>query len=687
MIRKKIISDELDDIIRESNIKSLTKTQKINWTYYMILILFGIISISLFIFSILFFHFNIYSMNNVIFQSENVIFNEHLDVNNLIINDDITVMGFIKVNNGTVIMTIGPPGIFGPPGNLGPTGNPGQMGIIGEMGINGSIINIFVNNSSPIGPPGINGTNGMNIIGAPGQKGLDGPQGNMGISNSTNGTGMYNVIRYPIFNSSFIVDASSYQEILAQDFTPLLSWGFSCRIYGNLFISSTIEKEYVDIYEYSQIQGKFLFLQRLNTFQNNSDFGYSIDIFQEKIIIGAPNFIVNSVFEGRVFYYERNNLTHLFELKQILFGISSETINFGFNVHFSDQSQLFIGAPSSDNGRGYVFIFSFNSTVWIQEIFLQPPGAIITDNFGSGRKPISFFSPFLFIGVPLFDTSLSQIDTGKVLIYQKISFGVWSLIQTIFPPTLVTQGKFGNALDSYNNFTIIGFPINDRAYIYLRTMSTTYTLFQTIIPLDIISGDQFGTNVAMYNNYFISSAPNQNNQIGKSYIYFFNNIIWSQVEKLVPSELTDAFFGLEVDLYDNFAIVATPIADFGITSFTGIVNVFAPITHQIIFSSWEGWTFINTQLSSINSTQFYVSGNSPWASNSTTISFATFSLQLPSYLGISNPIIIGRSYSPDTILNVFIESPNFNIFTKILTFVIENLPICTSINILLNSIV
>jgi hypothetical protein len=186
-------------------------------------------------------------------------------------------------------------------------------------------------------------------------------------------------------------------------------------------------------------------------------FGYCVSVFGDKIVIGSPKNSYNESglnfikYSGAVYIYERNNSgVWSFSNKLVPIQRYSKS-NFGLSVSI-DQNTILVGAP--DYGTyGASFIFEFNSSSTWQEIQKITLGSPYYD-FGIST---AIQNDYLIIGsLGDYGSFIGGTLFGEGHIYRKMPNGVWSKVQTVTQSDGVTPVFFGNSVSISGRNILIG---------------------------------------------------------------------------------------------------------------------------------------------------------------------------------------------------------------------------------------
>ncbi len=131
------------------------------------------------------------------------------------------------------------------------------------------------------------------------------------------------------------------------------------------------------------------------------DFGFSVSLFDNTILIGAMYDDANGNGSGSAYVFIRTGSTWIQQTK-LLASDGGYQNTFGYSVSLYGDT-AFIGSPGDADNSGSTYIFTRNGSSWKQQQKLYAADAIMWDCFGSS---VSVFGKSAFIGE-------SNSDNGK----------------------------------------------------------------------------------------------------------------------------------------------------------------------------------------------------------------------------------------------------------------------------------
>ncbi len=273
-------------------------------------------------------------------------------------------------------------------------------------------------------------------------------------------------------------------------------------------------------------------------FSEGDLFGFSIDLFGDRILVGAhadDNNNGDDAGAAYIFDYDLKNETWGIPLK-----LSPNTLDandaFGFSVDL-DEQQAIIGAYRdgiSDTGTAYIYSHVlFPNDSWIVNEILLPTNSNPNDLFGTA---VAISGDHALVGDQSADL-LTLKNTGKAYFYTRSTAG-WSLPQVVFNSGAAAGDRFGYSVSLLGNQALIGAWFDDTPsgadtgsaykFEYNNSLGLWQEKYQ-ITDSNSLSQDYFGVSVALGENWIMAGAhrddsPHLNS--GSAYVYLSSDVIF-----------------------------------------------------------------------------------------------------------------------------------------------------------------
>ena len=316
-------------------------------------------------------------------------------------------------------------------------------------------------------------------------------------------------------------------------------------------------------YIFSKEADNWIQFQKIpGTLRPNSHFGISLAVSNDnKILIGAPDDTASAYRKTGVAYlYEFENGGWIFS-QRIYPEPDNNIINrgFGYSVDIAENF-LAIGAPwdgTVDSITGSVYIFIKDSSNWMQSDIIAISGIYHYAYMGTS---VVFGNNTLFVGIP----GLNKYgnNSGSVYIYENVN-GIWEFIQSLIPEDLQPENFFGGKTSVYDSilavtaYGSIG-SVNYRGAVYIfEKRNDEWIETQRIVPEDDII-ERLGSSIKLYKDTLLIGAIDNNNK-GLICLYIKENNSWIKKYEFRESiGGSGVNYGGSCDMINsNFAISAT----------------------------------------------------------------------------------------------------------------------------------
>ena len=273
-----------------------------------------------------------------------------------------------------------------------------------------------------------------------------------------------------------------YQKLLPPDPAEADEFGNTVDIYGDFAISCAYLDDdngtnsgSVSIFKFDG--NNWNFYQKISPAnpQAYSQFGVTLDIYKDKIIIGAP---------------------------------------------FKNDSQ---------NATGCAYIFELENDNWIEKAELCPEFLNLNDQFSYFVK-ISDNEAFIS---SIKDDEKAQ-NAGAVYIYERNEDSKWEFGQKIMAPDAQEGDAFGSAIDIQDSLLFIGAYFDDdngsnsgSMYIYKKTNGYWYFLIK-VVPTDSDQSDAFGASISVSGDDLLVGAYSDDDNgffSGAAYLFSVGDIL------------------------------------------------------------------------------------------------------------------------------------------------------------------
>ena len=307
--------------------------------------------------------------------------------------------------------------------------------------------------------------------------------------------------------------------------------------------------------------------------EEDDNFGYSVSISDDLIIVGSPE--DDDVFErtgsAYIFQKDEGGVNNWGQVAKLTASNPNPWDFHGRSVSISNNYAV-VGAEwgeINDVNVGLAYVYEKDQgglNQWGEVKMLFASDYAQWDDFGLS---VSIDDEIVVVGS--FEDDDDGDSSGSAYIFAKNEGGVnnWGELKKLTASDASATDKFGSAVDVSGDYIIIGAEWDDpnetnsgSAYIFNRNNGgqDNWGEVKKIVALDSRFNAQFGNSVSISDNALIVGAWMDKSQAGAAYIFKkdeggMNN--WGEVIKL-EEYWFDEFFGNDVCIYNDIAIVGQP---------------------------------------------------------------------------------------------------------------------------------
>jgi hypothetical protein len=285
-------------------------------------------------------------------------------------------------------------------------------------------------------------------------------------------------------------------------------------------------------------------------YQDGDDFGKSVSILGDVVIIGAPYDDDNGNGSGSAYIFKRDGsnwgvwnagTSHWDENHKITASDGAASHYFGYSVSMYVDSAV-IGAPgsiNSDISTGFAYIFSQNGGTWTEQKKLVPSDGFLRDGFGWS---VSMSSSYVLVGARSHDIDVSgngsiesteeNIGAGYIFYWDG---SLMSESQKLVAGDIAEDNYYGYCVSVDGDYAIVGATDasgidtwTGAAYI-LHWNGSSWVQQQKLSASDGVAYDDFGFAVAISGDYAIIGARNNDtvaDAAGAAFIFRRNGSNW-----------------------------------------------------------------------------------------------------------------------------------------------------------------
>lgn len=268
--------------------------------------------------------------------------------------------------------------------------------------------------------------------------------------------------------------------------------------------------------------------------QTSDYFGYSVDIYNDIVVVGVPNASVNNVVSGAAYIFKKHPTENGLwgEVTKLVPSDPIKDKRFGNSVSIY-ANNILVGAYGNDNNKiysGSAYLFSKDvggSDKWGLLKKIIDADSKDYDKFGYSSK---IYKDYLLVGA-----TNKDFNAGSALIYHKNSGGTnnWGHVKTIKGTNSNWAEEFGTSVDISDDYIVVGTPndspLNDLSRpgsvtVFKKSNEGIENWVETAFLFDSTghTEEKFGKRVAINKNKIIIGADEFDGNVengGLAFIY------------------------------------------------------------------------------------------------------------------------------------------------------------------------
>ena len=302
--------------------------------------------------------------------------------------------------------------------------------------------------------------------------------------------------------------------------------------------------------------------------EHEMEFGFSVAISGETIVVGAWSEDLGLVNAGAAYVFTRSGTTWTEEQKMVLTSPTTADF-FGYTVDIYNET-IVVGAAREDTGAtdaGSIYVYTRSGTTWSLEQQINSTDITAGDEFG---ESVAIYEDSIVAGAPRATTGGAL--AGAAYVFTR-SGTTWTQEQKIVALDSAASDYFGKSVDIQNDRIVVGVPDDGTdvgaAYIYSRS-GTTWTEEQKITSASPFAGEQFGYSISLDGSDILVGA------VDTVFLFTKLDTLWVQQQMIVATDVNAVGFGSGVSLSGSASLIGSPgdtgdvyVVELGRYSFTG----------------------------------------------------------------------------------------------------------------------
>ncbi len=343
------------------------------------------------------------------------------------------------------------------------------------------------------------------------------------------------------------------------------------------------------------------------------NFGYSVAIDGDTVIIGAISDRSQGVATGAAYIFVRNGETWT-EQQKLIADDAQQRDRFGQAVAIDGDTAVIgaygKGGPTEGDFTGAAYVFTRTIDTWSQQQKLVSDNPAVGDKFGF---TVAVTGDVIFVG------AISEDDTwnnsGSAYVFTRTQ-STWGQQQKLIASDVITAGVFGASVAVEGNTAVIGAYNSNgskgAAYIFTKS-GDTWSEQKILTASDASSGDSFGYTVALSGETIVVGAYTNNdggNNTGSAYVFTGSGASWSEQEKLTASDASaNDWFGRAVAVSNDTMIISAYYHNDGGDN-SGSAYIYEPliVNHTLNLNISGNGAVTSNQPDPISATNVYSTG-------------------------------------------------------------------------------
>jgi len=341
-------------------------------------------------------------------------------------------------------------------------------------------------------------------------------------------------------------------------------------------LDDTLSTDVGAVYVYENVGNLFVYRTKLvpeeGTISSHAHFGYSVAIYGNTLVVGAPDDIEGGRMAGSAFIYERHANGDWIQMSKLSAEQSNSDSHFGTSVAVYNNI-IAVGAPEP-TGNGVVHLYERRQhggmAEWVKIVTVKGSQTWRGDRFG---QSVAINNNIIVVGAIYADSA--TLDTGAVFIFKQCN-GSYQEVAKLDS----TSGSllFGKDVDISEGQILVGHPMDDgtgsASFYDLNADPVEFnpespdapaTTATASSPIRFLKSEEgvFGQSVAVSPEYAVIGDPKgTHNGMQTGIVKVMRRIqhqevdMWIQDQKLVPfGAADDEMFGFSVDIEDEVIAV------------------------------------------------------------------------------------------------------------------------------------
>jgi hypothetical protein len=384
-------------------------------------------------------------------------------------------------------------------------------------------------------------------------------------------------------------------KISAPEFPTYLNYGYSVSISGDLMVVGNPFRPAVvgpggypsdggpgAVFVYRYEAGSWVQEDKLTASDESpalsNDFGHSVSIRGETILVGAPARTSQSLGNGSAYFFRFEEGVWV---EKAIFSASDEVAGqgnrFGFDVSLAPSGDMgVVGAPGTGAAaEPGAYVFRFDGSTWSEETKLESSDGLYYDDFGGA---VSAHGDTVAVGARHGNNSAT--DAGAAYVF-RYATGIWAEESKLLASDAGEDRHFGSSLAIEGETLLVGAPgpLDEQAgaAYEFRFDGMDWLEASIITPADPGTYTAFGKSLVMNDDLaVIGGRVDDGSSIPPATAFLFRDSRagWVEEARLLASDYGGYSFGYSASL-SNGRLVVGEHADGEVGSGAGSIFLFS----------------------------------------------------------------------------------------------------------------
>jgi len=305
-----------------------------------------------------------------------------------------------------------------------------------------------------------------------------------------------------------------------------------------------------------------------------SNFGFSVDIYINVIIVGAYGRVDGGIDPGHAYIFVKpaNGWHNMTQTAKLAASDPSAGSRFGYSVSIYDDVAIVGAYQDSEKGAaaGSAYVYQKPASGWVDMTQTAKLTASDGGNFASFGESVCIYGDLIVAGASGDDDNGSY--SGAAYVFEKPTNGWANMTQTakLKASDAIHNNYLGSAVTISSDVIVVGADYFSSAYVYIRPVSGWADMTQTakLKPSVGVKGEQFGNSICISGDMIVVGANRDDINgyfSGSVYVFKKGPGIWANASETQKTSSPIQYlnnsleeYGKSVSVDGNYAVVGAP---------------------------------------------------------------------------------------------------------------------------------